>query len=123
MHDFHRTEGNSDSNLEGHKQNLAGTNTQRKAAVTQQVTEPKPPASVGWSPVEAWVGRGSPQGPGPWQCIRLGKSPLQFTINVTIEPTGTSGQIAISVGSLKKQESSRKTSISALLTISKPLCG
>ena len=39
------------------------------------------------------------------------------------EASGTSGQIAISVGSLKKQESSRKTSISALLTISKPLCG
>ena len=66
LHDFHRTEGNRDSNLGGHKKNLAGPNTQRKAAVTQQVTEPKLPASVGWSPVEAWVGWGSPQGPGPW---------------------------------------------------------
>ena len=34
---------------------------------------------------------------------------------------GIRGQIATSVGSLKKQESSKKTSISALLTMSKPL--
>ena len=34
---------------------------------------------------------------------------------------GTRDQIATSVGSLKKQESSRKTSISALLTMPKPL--
>ena len=34
---------------------------------------------------------------------------------------GTRDQIAKSTGSLKKQESSRKTSISALLTMSKPL--
>ena len=33
------------------------------------------------------------------------------------------GQIANIVGSLKKQESSRKTSTSALLTTPKPLCG
>ena len=33
---------------------------------------------------------------------------------------GTRDQIATSVGSLKKQETSRKTSISALLTIPKP---
>jgi len=32
-------------------------------------------------------------------------------------------KLATSVGSLKKQESSRKTSTSALLTILKPLCG
>ena len=36
---------------------------------------------------------------------------------------GTRTQIAISAGSSKKQESSRKTSISALLTMPKPLCG
>ena len=36
---------------------------------------------------------------------------------------GTRDQIAKSAGSLKKQESSRKTSTSALLTTSKPLCG
>ena len=34
---------------------------------------------------------------------------------------GTRNQIATSIGSLKKQESSRKTSTSALLTTSKPL--
>ena len=34
---------------------------------------------------------------------------------------GTRDQIATSVGSLKKQESSRKTSISVLLTMPKPL--
>ena len=34
---------------------------------------------------------------------------------------GTRDQIAKSIGSLKKQESSRKTSISALLTMPKPL--
>ena len=34
---------------------------------------------------------------------------------------GTRGQLPTSAGSLKKQESSRKTSISALLTMSKPL--
>ena len=34
---------------------------------------------------------------------------------------GTRDQIATSVGSLKKQESSRKTSTSALLNIPKPL--
>ena len=34
---------------------------------------------------------------------------------------GTRVQIAISAGSLKKQESSRQTSISALLTMPKPL--
>ena len=32
-----------------------------------QETEAKLPVSVGGSPVEAWVGRGSPQGRGHWQ--------------------------------------------------------
>ena len=36
---------------------------------------------------------------------------------------GIRDQIATSTGSSKKQESSRKTSISALLTVPKPLCG
>ena len=36
---------------------------------------------------------------------------------------GTRDQIINIAGSLKKQESSRKTSISALLTMPKPLCG
>ena len=34
---------------------------------------------------------------------------------------GTRDQLPISAGSLKKQESSRKTCISALLTVQKPL--
>ena len=37
--------------------------------------------------------------------------------------TGTRNQIANIRGSLKKQESSRKTSTSALLTMPKTLCG
>jgi len=36
---------------------------------------------------------------------------------------GTRDQIANIFGSWKKRESSRKTSISALLTMPKPLCG
>ena len=67
LQDFHRTGGDRDSRLGRHEQNLAHTKTQRKGAVTQQKAEPKLPASVGGSPVEAWVGRGSPQGPGHWQ--------------------------------------------------------
>ena len=35
--------------------------------MTPQETEPKLPASVGGSPVEAWVSRGSPQGQGSWK--------------------------------------------------------
>ena len=56
-----------DSSLGGHKQNLVCTRTQRKGAVTPQETEPKQSASVGGFPVEAWVGRGFPQGQGRWQ--------------------------------------------------------
>ena len=64
--DFHRTQGNRDSSLGGHKQSLECTKTQRKGAVTPQETEPKLPSSVGGSPVEA-VGKGSPQEWGNWQ--------------------------------------------------------
>ena len=46
------------------QQNLACTKTQRKGAVTPQETEPKPPTSVGGSPVEMWLGKGIPQGWG-----------------------------------------------------------
>ena len=35
--------------------------------MTPQETEPKLPASVGGSPVEAGVNRSSPQGQGDWQ--------------------------------------------------------
>ena len=47
----------------------------RKGAVTPQETEPKLPASVGGSPVEVSVSRGSPQGQGHWQ-QHSGKVPL-----------------------------------------------
>jgi len=36
--------------------------TRRKGAVIPQETEAKLPASVGGSPVEVWLGGGSPQG-------------------------------------------------------------
>ena len=51
--------------LRRHKQNFACTKTQRKGTVNPQETEPKLPVSVGGPPVEAWVGRDSPQ--GHWQ--------------------------------------------------------
>ena len=66
------------------------TKTQRKGAVAPQETEPKRPASVTGSPVEAWVGRASPQGGGHWQQqsrkIPLAQTLLDVTINPTIEP-------------------------------------
>ena len=72
--------GNRDSRLGRHEQNLAHTKTQRKGAATQHKTEPKLAAGVGGSPVEAWVGRGSPQGWGHWQHragkVCLGINPL-----------------------------------------------
>ena len=69
-------EGKQISFLEGgHKQNLSHTKTQRKGRATPQETEPKLPASAGGSAVEAWVGRGSPQGRGTGSSS-LGRSPL-----------------------------------------------
>ena len=53
--------GKTDSSLS--KQNLC-TKTRGKGAVTSQETEPDPLASVGVSPVEAWVGICLPQGWG-----------------------------------------------------------
>ena len=67
LQDFHRTSGNRDSSLGGHKQNLVHTKTQGKEGVTSQETELKLPTRVGGFPVEAWVVRGSPQGRGHWQ--------------------------------------------------------
>ena len=76
LQDFRRTGGTRDSSLGGHKQNLVHIKTQRKGAVTPQVTEPKPPARFGRPPVEAWVRRGSPQWWGYWQW-QSGKVPLR----------------------------------------------
>ena len=75
---FSQARGNRDSSLGGHKQNLVCTKTRRKGALTPQDTEPKLPASVEGSPVEVWVGRGSPQGWEYWQ-QQSGKVP--FGIN------------------------------------------
>ena len=54
--------GETDSSLRGHKQNSVHAKTQRRGAVTPQQTEPKIPASVGGPPLEALVGKDSPQG-------------------------------------------------------------
>ena len=78
LQDFHRIGGNKDFSLEGHKQNLAHTMTQRKGAVMPQETDPEPPASTAGSPVEVQVSKGSLQGPGDWQQLP-GKVP--FGIN------------------------------------------
>ena len=51
------------------------TKTQRKGAMTPQETEPKLPASVGGPPVEARIGRSTPQGWGHWK-QGLGRFPL-----------------------------------------------
>jgi len=52
--------------LEGHKQNLVCTRTQKKGAVTLQETEPDLPVSVQES-LEVWIDSGLPQGQGHWQ--------------------------------------------------------
>ena len=65
--------GETDSSLEGYKQNLAWTKTQRKEAGTPHKTEPTLPISAGVSPLEIWVSRGSPQGRGK---VSLGINPL-----------------------------------------------
>ena len=63
MQDFHRIRGNKDSTLGGQTENLLHTKTQGKGAVTLQETEPDIFAGVGRSPVEAWGGSSSTQGP------------------------------------------------------------
>ena len=69
--------GETDSSLRGHKQNSVHAKTQRRGAVTPQQTEPKIPASVGGPPLEALVGKDSPQG---WDWKQLpGKVP--FDVN------------------------------------------
>ena len=87
--DFHRMGVNR---LQSRRAQIkpCNTKTQRKGAVAPQETEPKRPASVTGSPVEAWVGRASPQGGGHWQQqsrkIPLAQTLLDVTINPTIEP-------------------------------------
>ena len=49
--------------------------TQKKGVVTPEETDPKVPTSVGGSPVEAWIDRGSPQEEGNRQ-QQSGKVPL-----------------------------------------------
>ena len=81
--------------MEAHKQNLACTKTQRKGAATHRRLNQNYALVLGGSPVEVWVGRGSPQGLGHWQQqsekVSLGNPPLvtllEVIINPTIEPT------------------------------------
>ena len=65
--DLHRSGGKQTPVLEG--------TTHSCGAVTPQETEPKLHASVGGSPVEAWVGRGSHR-PGGTGSSCLGRSPV-----------------------------------------------
>ena len=78
LQDFHRTGGNRDSALGGHKQNLAYTKTEMKRAVTPQETEPKLPAM--------WAHH---RDRGDWQQlsgnVSFGVNPLG-EINLTTEP-------------------------------------
>ena len=66
--------------LEG-KQNLLHTKTQGKGAVTLQETEPDIFAGVGGSPVEAWGGSSSTQGPRHWQ-------QQLWEVHINVRPTG-----------------------------------
>ena len=58
--------------------------------MTQQETKPKLPPSVGRSPVEVWISRGSPQGWRHWQQqsrkVSLREDLLDVAINPTIKP-------------------------------------
>ena len=56
--------------------------------MTPQRTEPKLPAGVGRSPMEAWVSRGSPQGLGASSSRPerpIGLSPLRVHVNPVTE--------------------------------------
>ena len=67
LHDFHRTGGNRDTSLGGHKINLRSTKTQRKGAVTPQEGRTK---TTCWCWRASWGGvgwQGSTRGQGPWQ--------------------------------------------------------
>ena len=57
----------TDSALGGHTQNLVHVKILRKGAVTPKETESNKSASVRRSPVEVWVGSGSPWERGYWQ--------------------------------------------------------
>ena len=63
LQDLHRVEGNRNSTLGGHKENLVCSRTQSKE-VTLQKTEPDLPASVGGSPWEVGVSSGLSCGQG-----------------------------------------------------------
>ena len=54
------------------------------------------------------------------QCVNHELPDVKLDLEKAEEPEI---KLPTSVGSLKKQESSRKTSILTLLTMSKPLCG
>ena len=52
--------------LEGHKQNLVHTKTQKKGAMTPQEIDPDLPVSVQESLAEVWVKGSLLQGRGHW---------------------------------------------------------
>ena len=58
--------------------------------MSPQQTEPILPASIGKSPAEAWIGRGSPEGWRHWQQqsrkVSLREDLLDVVINPTIKP-------------------------------------
>ena len=66
LHDFHRTGGNRDASLGGHKINLRSTKTQRKGAVTPQ---------EGRTKTTCWCWRASWGGVG-WQGLNTGTGAL-----------------------------------------------
>jgi len=68
--------GNRDSTLGGHAQNLACTGAHGERSSDPTGDRADLPASVGGSPVEVWVGSGSPQGLGHWQQQSLEVLPL-----------------------------------------------
>ena len=63
--DYRTYTGLGKQTLGGHKQNLVGTRTQEKGAVTPQETETDLPLSVQESLVEVWVNGGLVQGRDP----------------------------------------------------------
>ena len=89
LQDFHRTGGNRDSTLGGHKQNLACTKTQRKRAVTPQETEPKLPAMLEGILWRCGSAGAHHRDRGDWQQlsgnVSFGVNPLG-EINLTTEP-------------------------------------
>ena len=85
LQDLHRVEGNRNSTLGGHKEQLVCTRTQSKE-VTLQETEPDLPVSVKGSPAELWVSRDRGTGGSRPGSCHLTWVLLEVAIKPTIEP-------------------------------------